>query len=124
LDRVVSQFIILTAFHGDAPELRLDVQGQNAKFDKILAAVGATSEYRYWTAGAYDVVMVAEFTSVETAAACAVAIRADMNASATVLTSLTAQDALVTAVEAARPATGRGVAEPSVTEKPATGRDA
>ena len=116
----MSRYIILATFHGDAPGLRLDVHEQNTKVRQILDAkdVGGTYVDAYWTTGAHEYVLIAEFTAAERAAACAIAMRADMNASATVLTVLNTDDTAI-AVDSARPATGR-----SAQDRPATGRDA
>ena len=116
----MSRFIILATFQGDTPSLRLDVRQQNAKVTEILAAehVKGSIVEAYWTAGAHDYVLVSEFDSAERASACALAMRADMNAQTTVLTTLDIENTAI-AVDSARPATGR-----AAHDRPATGRDA
>jgi uncharacterized protein with GYD domain len=113
----MDRFIILST-QRDAEDAVTDLRDQHKIIDELLAdtCIGGARESLYWTAGSVDLVLIAEFPGVSQAAACALAMRTELSAETTLLTTLDLA-ATATAVVGAKPATGR-----TARRRPATGR--
>jgi uncharacterized protein with GYD domain len=118
----MARFIILST-HRDADDAITGARAQRQIIEEILAAEtvnGALADI-YWTAGTYDLVLVAEFADAARAAACMLAMRTELSASTTLLSTLD-PEATDTALAGVRPATGRTAQRRPATGRPATGR--